>query len=105
MDLSHLDNDITSRYDLAEDLSAIRGSGWRASSGKVRVLPTGYDDRGAPLLLTGVFVMVGFERVDQSGEAGNLWGRTFLSTMVTENGHDRPLVPGTTLRLIFQDGD
>src|SRR5690348_2502521 len=59
---------------------------------------------GALLLLTGVFVMVGNDRGDESGGAGNLWGRTFLSTTVTENGQNRPLVPGTRLTLTFQDG-
>jgi heat shock protein HslJ len=43
-------------------------------------------------------------RDDRSGGAGDLWGRTFLSTTITENGRTRPLVPGTTLRLTFQDG-
>jgi heat shock protein HslJ len=68
--------------------------------------PTGYDDdSGAFLLLTGVFVMVEYDRGDESGGTGNLWGRTFLSTTITENGQDRPLVPGTRLRLTFLDGD
>jgi heat shock protein HslJ len=40
-----------------------------------------------------------------SGDANDLWGRTFLSTAVTEHGRVRPLVPGTRLRLAFQDGD
>jgi heat shock protein HslJ len=57
------------------------------------------------LLLTGVFVMMGYGRDDESGGAGNLWERTFLSTTVTENGQERPLVPGTRLRLTFHDGD
>jgi heat shock protein HslJ len=60
---------------------------------------------GALLLLTGVMVMMGYGRGDQSGEAGSPWGRTFLSATVTENGQVRPLVPGTRLRLTFQDGD
>jgi heat shock protein HslJ len=37
-------------------------------------------------------------------ESGGLWGRTFLSTAVTEKGEDRPLAPGTRLLLTFQDG-
>jgi heat shock protein HslJ len=31
------------------------------------------------------------------------WGRTFLSTSVTENGRPRPLVEGTRIRLTFSD--
>jgi heat shock protein HslJ len=41
----------------------------------------------------------------KTGRGSDLWGRTFLSTAITENGQDRPLVPGTRLRLTFQDGD
>jgi heat shock protein HslJ len=33
---------------------------------------------------------------------GSLEGRTFLSTRVTDNGADRPLAPGTQIRLAFQ---
>ncbi|MDQ2965091.1 MAG: META domain-containing protein [Chloroflexota bacterium] len=37
--------------------------------------------------------------------AAPLEGRTFLSTKVTDKGADRPLVPGTTIRLTFnKDG-
>ena len=39
------------------------------------------------------------------GDAKDLWGREFLSTAVTEHGRIRPLVPGTRLRLAFEDGD
>jgi heat shock protein HslJ len=40
-----------------------------------------------------------------SAAAAPLEGRTFLSTRVTENGVDRPLVPGTSIRLTFnKDG-
>ncbi len=39
------------------------------------------------------------------GDAKDLWGREFLSTVVTEHGRIRPLVPGTRLRLAFEDGD
>ncbi len=35
--------------------------------------------------------------------AGEPWGRTFLSTSVTENGEPRPLVEGTRIRLSFSD--
>jgi heat shock protein HslJ len=49
--------------------------------------------------------MDGYGGGDESGNAGNLWGRTFLSTTVTENGEARPLVLGTRLRLTFQDGE
>jgi len=49
--------------------------------------------------------MVGNDHGGESHGAGNLWGHTFLSTRVTENGQSRPLVPGTRLRLTFQDGD
>src|SRR5689334_11260610 len=45
------------------------------------------------------------DRGDESGRTGNLWGRTFLSTTVTEKGQDRPLVPDTRLTLTFQDGN
>ncbi len=34
-----------------------------------------------------------------------LEGRTFLSSAVTQNGVDRPLVPGTQVRLSFKDGN
>lgn len=34
-----------------------------------------------------------------------LEGRTFLSSSVTQNGKDRPLVPGTQVRLTFKDGN
>src|SRR3954471_55091 len=40
----------------------------------------------------------------ETGRYDDLWGRTFLSTMVTANGQARPLVPGSRLRLTFQDG-
>jgi heat shock protein HslJ len=62
-------------------------------------------DLAEDLSMTGVFVMAGYDRSDESGGAGSLWGRTFLSGTVTENGQDRPLVPGTRLRLTFQDGN
>jgi heat shock protein HslJ len=38
--------------------------------------------------------------VDQAGEP---WGRAFLSTSVTENDQPRPLVEGTRIRLTFSD--
>ena len=34
---------------------------------------------------------------------GSPWGRDFLSVTVTEGGSDRPLVPGTRIRLGFTD--
>ncbi|HEY6608733.1 MAG TPA: META domain-containing protein [Candidatus Limnocylindria bacterium] len=37
--------------------------------------------------------------------APTLDGRTFLSTRVTENGAERPLVDGTQIRLAFSDGN
>ena len=39
------------------------------------------------------------------GPAPNLTGRSFLSTAVRDGDADRPLVPGTRLRLTFQEGD
>ena len=55
----------------------------------------------------------GRERIPQAGAAGSTstssggepWGRTFLSTSVTENGQPRPLVDGTRITLnFFKDG-
>lgn len=40
-----------------------------------------------------------------SGEAGAPWGRTFLSSSVTENGELRPLVTGTQLRMTFENDE
>ncbi len=39
-----------------------------------------------------------------SSDTPSLDGRDFLSTSVTENGVERPLVPGTTISLRFVDG-
>jgi heat shock protein HslJ len=39
------------------------------------------------------------------GAAGELWGRTFLSTAVTERGAPRPLVDGSRVRLAFTEGE
>jgi heat shock protein HslJ len=39
------------------------------------------------------------------GGGTDVGGRIFLSTSVTENGADRPLVPGTQIRLTFRDGE
>ena len=38
------------------------------------------------------------------GTAGSLAGRTFLSDRVTDGGAARPLVEGTRIRLVFEDG-
>ncbi|MGH9011764.1 MAG: META domain-containing protein [Acidimicrobiia bacterium] len=51
----------------------------------------------------------GRERLPQAGAAdstgGEPWGRTFLSTSVTENGQPKPLVAGTRITLnFFADG-
>jgi heat shock protein HslJ len=51
----------------------------------------------------------GRERLPQAGAAdpsgGEPWGRTFLSTSVTENGRPKPLVAGTRITLnFFSDG-
>jgi heat shock protein HslJ len=40
-----------------------------------------------------------------SGAPGWPTGRTFIATKVTENGHDRPLFPGTQLMLRFEATD
>jgi heat shock protein HslJ len=53
----------------------------------------------------------GQERIPQAGAAdstststgGEPWGRTFLSTSVTENGQPKPLVDGTRITLNFFD--
>jgi len=54
-------------------------------------------------LLMGLLVMTGYGS-NESDWAQDLWGRTFLSTAVTEGDQDRPLVPGTRLRVTFEDG-
>jgi heat shock protein HslJ len=49
----------------------------------------------------------GREGVSQAGttDSGEPWGRTFLSTSVTENGRPKPLVAGTRITLnFFTDG-
>ena len=38
------------------------------------------------------------------GQGASLDGSEFLSTSVTDNGANRPLVPGTQIRLSFRDG-
>ncbi len=38
-------------------------------------------------------------------DAADLWGRTFLATALAEHGQTRPLVPGSELRLAFEDGN
>jgi len=59
------------------------------------------------LLLALVFATAacGRERLPQAGSAepsdGEPWGRTFLSTAVTENGQPKPLVAGTRITLNF----
>ncbi|TWP53625.1 META domain-containing protein [Lentzea tibetensis] len=40
-----------------------------------------------------------------SGQAGAPWGRTFLSSSVTEDGKPRPLVTGTRLRMTFENDE
>jgi heat shock protein HslJ len=51
----------------------------------------------------------GQERIPQAGatdsksSGGEPWGRTFLSTSVTENGRPKPLVDGTRITLNFFD--
>jgi heat shock protein HslJ len=37
--------------------------------------------------------------------AEDLWGRTFVSAAVTEDGEPRPLVPDTRIRVTFEQGD
>jgi heat shock protein HslJ len=40
--------------------------------------------------------------VDQGEQtADDLWGRTFVSVAVTEDGEPRPLIPGTRIELTF----
>ena len=68
------------------------------------------------LLLLALFLAAGAcgqERIPQAGAAdstststgGEPWGRTFLSTSVTENGQPKPLVEGTRITLnFFADG-
>jgi heat shock protein HslJ len=34
--------------------------------------------------------------------AEDLWGRTFVSVAVTEDGEPRPLIPGTRIKLTFE---
>ena len=56
------------------------------------------------LLLLVLTAGCGRGTVAQSGAAGaEPWGRTFLSTSVTENGQPRPLVEGTRISLRFSD--
>lgn len=68
------------------------------------------------LLLLALFLAAsacGQERIPQAGAADSTststasepWGRTFLSTSVTENGQPKPLVQGTRITLnFFNDG-
>ena len=35
----------------------------------------------------------------------SLWGRTFISAAVTEDGEPRPLVPDTRIRVTFEQRD
>ena len=51
----------------------------------------------------GLLLLVGCGSRAASGGLNDLRGRTFLSTAVTENGHAKPLVPGTRIRLNFDD--
>lgn len=54
-----------------------------------------------PLIILPLTLLVGCS----SAAAAPLEGRTFLSTRVTDKGVDRPLVPGTSIRLTFsKDG-
>jgi heat shock protein HslJ len=54
-----------------------------------------------PAIVLPVILLVGCS----SAAAAPLDGRTFLSTRVTDKGADRPLVPGTSIRLTFnKDG-
>jgi heat shock protein HslJ len=59
---------------------------------------------GALLVLTGVVAMTACGSGSGAGGAGEVWGRTFLSTAVTEAGKARPLVADTQLRLTFENG-
>lgn len=54
-------------------------------------------------LLLAVAVLSGCNLTGAPGRT--LEGRTFLSSAVTQGGADRPLVPGTQVRLHFQDGN
>jgi heat shock protein HslJ len=48
----------------------------------------------------------GRPRTDAGGDAGkDLVGRTFLSVSATDGGVDRPVVPGTRIRLDFRAAD
>lgn len=41
---------------------------------------------------------------DEAEQApADLWGRTFISTVVTEDGEPRPLVPDTRIRVTFEE--
>ena len=51
-------------------------------------------------LLAGLAIAAGC----MTAAPAELNGRTFLSTQVTEGGADRPLVPGTRIRLTFRNG-
>ncbi len=48
-------------------------------------------------------LLVGCAPAGQGG-GSDLDGRTFLSTSITDNGAERPLVDGTQVRLVFTDG-
>jgi heat shock protein HslJ len=54
--------------------------------------------RAFVILLT----LVSVSAFGAASTGGSLEGRTFLSTRVTDNGADRPLAPGTQIRLAFQ---
>jgi heat shock protein HslJ len=56
-------------------------------------------------LLAAILLPLALLAACSSAAAAPLDGRTFLSTKVTQKGADRPLVPGTSIRLTFgKDG-
>jgi heat shock protein HslJ len=52
-----------------------------------------------------LLVLVGCGATDEDGEQTlrDLWGQSFVSTAVTEDGEPRPLVHGTRIRVTFEE--
>lgn len=57
----------------------------------------------AAMAVVGMLLLVGCGSLAGSGGLSDLRGRTFLSTGVMENGHAKPLVAGTRIRLSFDE--
>jgi heat shock protein HslJ len=57
----------------------------------------------APLMSLVVLGACGSGDDEAQQTPGDLWGRTFVSTAVTEDGEPRPLVPDTRIEVTFEE--